>query len=200
MAAEETDEVKRNIKRFPHDFMFQLTRSEYTAIRSQFATLKGRGQHSKYRPYVFTEQGVAMLSSISIEKGGNMELNKAVQLIEAVANGTNPETGEAFPSSSPYNSPEIIRALFVCTQYIKHPPPKSRKTQEELQAENLSKGLPRNAGLPWTKELKAQLADSFKSGERPLDLAKKFERTKYAILLELKGQGLVTDEDVEKLK
>ena len=57
--------VKRNIKRFPLDFMFQLNEKEYTALRSQFVTLKrGRGQHRKYLPYAFTEQGVAMLSSV----------------------------------------------------------------------------------------------------------------------------------------
>jgi len=45
--------------------MFQLTGEEATALRSQFVTLKtGRGQHRKYRPYAFTEQGVAMLSSV----------------------------------------------------------------------------------------------------------------------------------------
>ena len=55
--------VKRNIERFPEDFMFQLTREEYNSLRSQFVTLK-RGQHSKYLPYAFTEQGVAMLSSV----------------------------------------------------------------------------------------------------------------------------------------
>ena len=55
--------VKRNIKRFPKDFMFQLTKEE--CLRSQFATLnEGRGQHLKYMPYVFTENGVAMLSSV----------------------------------------------------------------------------------------------------------------------------------------
>ena len=57
--------VKRNASRFPADFMFQVTVAEATALRSQFVTLKtGRGQHRKYRPYAFTEQGVAMLSSV----------------------------------------------------------------------------------------------------------------------------------------
>ena len=57
--------VKRNRTRFPMDFMFQLTVEEATSLRSQIVTLKpGRGQHRKYRPYVFTEQGVAMLSSV----------------------------------------------------------------------------------------------------------------------------------------
>jgi hypothetical protein len=70
--------VKRNIKRFPKDFMFQLTKEEYEGFRfqietlesgnsltSQIVTLKtGRGQHRKFMPYAFTEQGVAMLSGI----------------------------------------------------------------------------------------------------------------------------------------
>jgi DNA repair ATPase RecN len=70
--------VKRNIKRFPSDFMFQLTKEEFTSLRfqietlensepsrSQFVTLKaGRGKYSKYLPYAFTEQGVAMLSGV----------------------------------------------------------------------------------------------------------------------------------------
>ena len=52
------EQVKRNLDRFPKDFMFQLTRAEYEALRSQFATLKpGRGQHRKYLPNVFTEHG-----------------------------------------------------------------------------------------------------------------------------------------------
>ncbi|WP_181071040.1 ORF6N domain-containing protein [Candidatus Manganitrophus noduliformans] len=58
------EQVRRNIKRFPPDFMFQLTADEAKFLRSQNATLKkGRGQHLKYLPYAFTEQGVAMLSS-----------------------------------------------------------------------------------------------------------------------------------------
>jgi len=70
--------VKRNIKRFPAYFMFQLIREEFESIKfdiegrqsnnslaSQFVILKtGKGQHSKYMPYAFTEQGVAMLSGV----------------------------------------------------------------------------------------------------------------------------------------
>lgn len=59
------EQVRRNINRFPKDFMFQLTRQESDSLRSQIATLKtGRGQHRKYLPLAFTEQGVAMLSSV----------------------------------------------------------------------------------------------------------------------------------------
>ena len=55
--------VRRNSRRFPHDFMLELTKEEYDSLRSQFGTLK-RGEHSKYLPMAFTEQGVAMLSSV----------------------------------------------------------------------------------------------------------------------------------------
>lgn len=59
--------VKRQAKRFPEDFMFRITETENNFLRSQFVTLenkKGQGEHSKYLPNVFTEQGVAMLSSV----------------------------------------------------------------------------------------------------------------------------------------
>ena len=55
--------VKRNIDRFPMDFMFELRIEEYQSLRRQIGTLK-RGAHSKYAPMAFTEQGVAMLSSV----------------------------------------------------------------------------------------------------------------------------------------
>jgi hypothetical protein len=64
--------VRRNIERFPEDFMFRLTWEEARSLRSQSVTLKKegeigsskRGKHIKYLPYAFTEQGVAMLSSV----------------------------------------------------------------------------------------------------------------------------------------
>jgi hypothetical protein len=55
--------VKRNLKRFPDDFMFRLTEKEYESLRFQIGILK-RGEHSKFLPYVFTEQGIAMLSGV----------------------------------------------------------------------------------------------------------------------------------------
>ena len=80
--------VKRNVKRFPKDFMFQLTQEEFEDIkfqietlykadnplRLQFATSKGRGG-TRYMPYAFTEQGVAMLSGIlNSDKAINMNI------------------------------------------------------------------------------------------------------------------------------
>ena len=57
--------VKRNADRFPSDFMFQLDVAEFESLRSQIVTSKGRGGR-RVPPYAFTEQGVAMLSSVQI--------------------------------------------------------------------------------------------------------------------------------------
>ncbi len=93
--------VKRNIKRFPQDFMFQLTKSEWDSMRLQIETSsiqrlqnetletekslrlqietleKGRGKNTKYLPYAFTEQGLAMLSGI-------LNSNKAIEVNIAI--------------------------------------------------------------------------------------------------------------------
>lgn len=59
------EQVKRNLERFPSDFMFQLSEDEWAGLRSQIATLKGgRGQHRKYMPYAFTEHGAIMAATI----------------------------------------------------------------------------------------------------------------------------------------
>jgi hypothetical protein len=83
------EQVRRNIKRFPADFMIQLTDEEANALRSQIATLKpGRGKHRKYLPYAFTEQGVAMLSSILNSERAirvNIEIVRAFVRLRAMA-------------------------------------------------------------------------------------------------------------------
>lgn len=65
------EQVKRNLDRFPPEFMFQLTEEEWSFLRSQNATINGRGQHRKYLPYVFTEHGVIMVAAILKSKIAN---------------------------------------------------------------------------------------------------------------------------------
>jgi hypothetical protein len=66
--------VKRNLKRFPQDFMFQLTKKEWESLRLQNATSKNRGG-TRYLPYAFTEQGLAMLSGVlNSEKAINVNI------------------------------------------------------------------------------------------------------------------------------
>lgn len=70
--------VRRNIDRFPDDFLFELTREEYHVLRSQIVMLEtGKGKHSKYLPFAFTEQGVAMLASV-LNSSKAIEVNIAI--------------------------------------------------------------------------------------------------------------------------
>ncbi|MGE0067504.1 MAG: ORF6N domain-containing protein [Solirubrobacterales bacterium] len=82
------EQVKRNLERFPEDFMFQLDHEETAALRSQSATSNtGRGGR-RYSPYVFTEQGVAMLSSVLRSKTAiavNIEVMRAFVELRRVA-------------------------------------------------------------------------------------------------------------------
>lgn len=72
-------QVKRNIKRFPPDFMFQLNKKETNILRCQFGTLK-QGKHLKYYPFAFTEQGIAMLSSV-LNNEKAIEINIAIMRV-----------------------------------------------------------------------------------------------------------------------
>ena len=80
--------VKRNLKRFPADFMFQLTDEEWLALRSQNVTSKGRGGR-RYAPYAFTEHGALMLSSVlnseTAAEVGIMVVRTFVQLREMLS-------------------------------------------------------------------------------------------------------------------
>ncbi len=80
--------IKRNIERFPADFMFQLSSAEWSSLRSQFVTSNvGRGGR-RYAPYAFTEQGVAMLSSVLNSPRAiaiNIEIMRAFVQVRAMA-------------------------------------------------------------------------------------------------------------------
>ena len=98
--------VKRNEERFPNEFMFQLTNEEYYSLRFQFGTLKnGRGQHSKYLPYAFTEQGVAMLSSV-------LHSETAIKTSIKIIN--------VFVAMKKYISSNLIEQKFINNMVLEH--------------------------------------------------------------------------------
>ena len=72
--------VKNNIERFPEYYCFQLTESEYEALRCKIFTLNGRGQHRKYLPYVFTEYGITMLAGILKSKAA---ISVSLKIVDA---------------------------------------------------------------------------------------------------------------------
>jgi hypothetical protein len=119
-----------------------------------------------------------------------METSEAKTLLNTLANGIDPVTGEVLPDTSPYNDPRVIRALFSVLYPAKRNK-QSIKKPDEKQQENMAAGRPLNAGLPWTESLKEELARKFNAGERLDLLAKDFNRTKGAIISELAKQGLM---------
>ncbi|MFJ5473526.1 hypothetical protein [Pectobacterium carotovorum] len=113
-----------------------------------------------------------------------MELSEAKDIVTALINGIDPTTGEVLPEGSPYNNPQVIRALFnvLDALNVKKQP---KKTFEEKQQDNIKAGRPKNAGLSWDDELKELLASTFQNGASIDELATNFERTKGSIVSEL---------------
>ena len=122
--------VKRNSSRFPGDFMFQLTVEESDSLRSHFVTLKtGRGRHRKYLPFAFTEQGVAMLSSVLRSKRAvqvNIEIMRAfVRLRQMLASNTQ-LAGKLAALEKKYDAQ--FKVVFDAIRQLMTPPePKKRK-------------------------------------------------------------------------
>jgi len=122
--------VKRNLDRFPNDFMFQLRQEEYDSLRFHFGILK-RGRHSKYLPYVFTEQGVAMLSSVLRSKRAvqvNIEIMRAfVRLREILS--THKELARRLDQLEERmtDHDEQIVAIFEAIRQLMTPPERERK-------------------------------------------------------------------------
>lgn len=123
-----------------------------------------------------------------------MGLSEAREIVRTLANGIDPTTGEVLAPHSPYNDPDVIRALFVVHESCRTTKD-SRKSLDERRRENEKMGRPRNAGLPWTEETRNEVAAGFKEGRTFDDLAAHLERSASAVRLELIKQGLVESED-----
>ena len=127
--------VKRNRERFPQDFMIQLTASEWAALRSQTVTSKARRGGRRYLPYAFTEQGVAMLSSVLNSKRAiavNIEIMRAfVKLRELL--GSNKELArrlnelEARLDERLTEHDEAIVAILSAIRQLMNPPAPKRR-------------------------------------------------------------------------
>lgn len=122
-----------------------------------------------------------------------MDIYQATDVLKALASGIDPNSGELFPQQSPYNNPETIRALFCAINFIGSAK-KPKKSLEEKQADNLNRGLPKNAGLPWTDDMRNALAKGYANALPIEQLATEFERSRGAIIAELERQGLIKDD------
>jgi ATP-dependent Clp protease ATP-binding subunit ClpA len=129
-------QVRRNAKRFPADFMFQLTTLEVSSLRLQFATLKlGRGRHRKYLPYAFTEHGAIMAATI-LNSSRAVEMSvyvvrAFVQLRELLA--SNRELARRFAQLETRLDKkltahdEAITAILAAIRQLMHPPVPKRR-------------------------------------------------------------------------
>ncbi len=132
------EQVKRNIKRFPEDFMLQLTWQEAQSLRSQFATLDNdniaiskRGRHAKYAPYAFTEQGVAMLSSVLNSKRAiqvNIAIMRAFVKLKNILSAHKELAHKLSELEHKIEKhDEDIRAIFEAIRQLMEPPPEKPK-------------------------------------------------------------------------
>jgi hypothetical protein len=119
--------VKRNIDRFPNDFMFQLTAEEYKSLRFHFGILE-KGRHSKYLPYAFTEQGVAMLSSVLKSKRAvqvNIEIMRAFVRLRRMLSVHKDLERKLTDLEQKYD--EQFKIVFEAIRQLMMPPAKPRK-------------------------------------------------------------------------
>ena len=121
--------VRRNIDRFPEDFMFQLSDLEATRLRSQTVILDaGRGRHSKFRPLAFTEQGIAMLSSVLRSKRAvmaNVEIMRTFVRLRRILSEHGELARRLDELERTYDAQ--FRVVFDAIRELMTPPPKPKR-------------------------------------------------------------------------
>lgn len=118
-----------------------------------------------------------------------MDQSKALNIVSTLASGVNPITGEVFAADSPYQSSEIVRALFVAARALESgtaPPPAAAK-ETRPRAQGLS-----NVGKPWTAEEDERLVTEFAKGRSPRELATVHGRTLAGVEARLEKLGRIT--------
>jgi len=119
--------VSRNLDRFPPDFIFKLRQEEYESLRFQFGIL-ARGRHSKYLPCAFTEQGVAMLSSVLRSKRAvqvNIEIMRAFVRLRQILGAHKELERKLAALENKYD--EQLRVVFEAIRRLMTPPDPPRK-------------------------------------------------------------------------
>ncbi len=110
-----------------------------------------------------------------------MQLQSALPIVRALADGINPLTGETFNDESPYSEPRTLRALFSAVELM----------EREVEREKRRERLPDNFGKPWTEGEDQALAAAFDTGLALLEIARKHARTVSSIRLRLEKLGKI---------
>ena len=108
-----------------------------------------------------------------------MQLDSALHIVKALADGTNPATGEQYPEGSPYAEPRTLRALFSAIDLM----------QREAERERRRERLPANFGKPWSEGEDRAIAAAFDAGVALAEVARKHARTQGSIRLRLEKLG-----------
>lgn len=123
-----------------------------------------------------------------------MERSQVVETLSALASGVHPVTGEVFDADSPYNHPQILRALFGSLELIQAPASRTpKKSQEEI---NREEGRPLRFNMRWSEQEDQELISLIVKGTLTADIAEQFQRTKGSIHSRLQGKGLLEREEL----
>ncbi|MEO7727145.1 MAG: hypothetical protein ABIS45_07820 [Burkholderiales bacterium] len=122
-----------------------------------------------------------------------MEKADALKIIQQLADGTDPHTGKAFGTDSPYQHPDTVRALFVAVRALDATPASAPAAQPAPKQRAVAKGesAPSNSGKPWSDDEDKTLAAAFDSGRKILELATAHQRSRFAIEVRLAKLGKI---------
>ena len=109
-----------------------------------------------------------------------MDDSKALSIVSALANGVNPQTGEVFDVDSPYQTPDVIRALYIAVRALESGSRRTRIARPRL---------PANAGKPWSEQEDLELLEKFDEGVSLAELAAAHDRTLMGIQARLERHG-----------
>ena len=115
-----------------------------------------------------------------------MERDNAIKILQILADGVDPATGEPFPASSPYQRADVVRALFVAVEALGNP------SRSKASAPQGKSGF-ENAGRPWSQEEDARLGRTFDAGKSIEILAEEHKRSRFAIEARLVKLGRIEE-------
>ena len=182
--------VKRNIERFPENFMFQLTNEEYDNLRFQFGTSKVKGGR-RYNPYAFTEQGVAMLSSVLHSQ---IAIKMSIQIINA------------FVIMRKYISNNLIEQRYINNLVLEHDSEIKllRESFGKIEEKRKVNEIYFNGQI---YDAYSKIQDIFKSAEKKLIIIDAYadntlldiiKRLNIQVIIITKPNNLLTKQDIEK--
>ncbi len=108
-----------------------------------------------------------------------MNAAEALAIVRSLANGVDPESGEVFPPESPYQRPQVVRALYAAAGALEHADRTERRKSQ----------LPQKTGQPWTEDEDRKLLSGFDAGRALQELAAAHERTPVAVRARLVKYG-----------